>query len=126
MPSPRREPDRRPRALLYRGQDGVLEGVCEYEPATLRPSGVAAGQLSVLAVRADARHSGVGGSAVDARLDLLRAGAAQLQAAEVVVAAVVHDQNQEMARVLSRRGFTRSGPVGDEGYAVWAVTLTTS
>ena len=100
--------------------------MCEYEPATLRPSGVAAGQLSVLAVRADARHSGVGGSAVDARLELLRAGAARLQAAEVVVAAVVHDQNQEMARVLSRRGFARSGPLGDDGYALWAVTLTTS
>jgi hypothetical protein len=100
--------------------------VCQYEPATLRPSGLAAGQLSVLAVRADARHSGVGGSAVDARLELLRAGAARLQAVEVVVAAVVHDQNQEMARVLSRRGFARSAAVGNDGYAVWAVTLTTS
>ncbi|MEW1959682.1 hypothetical protein [Kineococcus sp. NPDC059986] len=103
-----------------------MEGVCEYEPATLRPSGIAAGQLSVLAVRADARHSGVGGSAVDARLQLLRAGAAQLQAGEVVVAAVVHEQNQEMARLLSRRAFRPHGTVGDDGYAVWAATLTTS
>ncbi|WP_432512237.1 hypothetical protein [Kineococcus sp. SYSU DK001] len=63
---------------------------------------------------------------MDARLQLLRAGAAQLQAAEVVVAAVVHDQNQEMARVRSRRAFQRSGPVGDGGYAIWAATLTTS
>ncbi|WP_380176083.1 hypothetical protein ACFEMC_10470 [Kineococcus sp. DHX-1] len=59
-------------------------------------------------------------------MDLLRAGAAQLQAVEVLVAAVVHDENQEMARVLSRRTFRRSGPVGADGYAVWAATLTTS
>ncbi len=63
---------------------------------------------------------------MDARLKLLRAGAAQLQAAQVLVAAVVHDQNQEMARVLSRREFRPHGPVGDDGYAVWAATLTTS
>ncbi|WP_328291253.1 hypothetical protein OG218_00530 [Kineococcus sp. NBC_00420] len=87
---------------------------------------MAAGQLSVLAARADARHSGVGGSAVDARLELLRAGASQLQAAQVLVAALVHEQNQEMARVLSRRDFHPRGPVGDDGYAVWVATLTTS
>lgn len=122
MPSLRTAEDRRPRALLYRGPEGVLEGVCEYTPPVVRLGNVAVGSLDVLAVRADVRATGIGTSAFKARLLLLSRQARALGVAMLLVTANVHETNVRMISLLERKGFRPDDRLVG-GYYRWTIQM---